>query len=91
MSRKETAVFLAMILLASPCFAQNQKSAKQAEKVKVSAKDLAEIKRQVRLMRAEMADLEEKIEEITGQHDSVYTTEKVPEDPKRSGESSRSE
>ena len=90
MGRKETAVFLAMILLASPCFAQNQKSTKQAEKVKVSAKDLAEIKRQIRLMRAEMADLEEKIEEITGQHDSVYTTEKVPEDRKPSGESSRS-
>jgi TATA-binding protein-associated factor Taf7 len=45
------------------------------EPAKPSPKDVQEIKRQIRLMRAEMAELEEKIAEMTGDHDRVYPKE----------------
>ena len=85
MKHLKVALCLMALLLAFPCFAQDQKEAKRGDKVKVNAKELAEIKRQIRLMRAEMADLEEKIEAITGQHDNVYKTEQSSDDGKDSG------
>ena len=87
MKHAMTAICLAVFLVSVPCYALDQQVAKQSDKVKVSAKDLAEIKRQIRLMRAEMADLEEKIEQITGLHDRVYKTEQVPEEEKQSQDS----
>ena len=78
-------LFLSMILPAAITLAGDSKNQKQSENVKVSAKELAEIKRQMRLMRSEMADLEEKIDEITSNHDAVYTDEKPStEEPKES-------
>ena len=86
MKKTTIAVCLTIFLLSVPCFAQNQANSK-ADKVKVDAKALAEIKRQIRLMRAEMAQLEEKIEQITGLHDAVYKTEEVPEEARPAEES----
>ena len=81
-------LFLSMILPAAITLAGDSKNQKQSENVKVSAKELAEIKRQMRLMRSEMADLEEKIDEITSNHDAVYTDEKPStEEPKESSSS----
>ena len=68
---------LIMLLAITPGFAQDQSGKKNGDKVKVSAKELVEVKRQMRLMRAEMADLEEKIEQMTALRDNVYTSEKV--------------
>ena len=84
------AICAAVFLLALPCFAQDQARSK-ADEVKNRTKVLADIKRQIRLMRAEMADLEEKIEQITGLHDTVYPTEKGSEESKQSEESQSSE
>ena len=70
------------LLSATGLVSAQKKESPENHLVKVSAKDLADIKRQVRLMRAEMAELNERIEQLTAQRDSVYNTEKGTEEKK---------
>ncbi len=84
MNRKIMIAGLALMLCSFSGVARAQNDSKQSDKVKVNAKDLADMKRQVRMMRAEMAELEEKMDQITGMHDAVYNTEKASDDKKDS-------
>ncbi len=73
--KKQSVVMLMGALLFFPLSVAFAEEKKQEGTVKVNAKDLAEIKRQVRLMRAEVAELDERIEQITAQHDGVLPKE----------------